>query len=622
MTFCSASRQVLLSLLILLTCPLEGRCQTIPSEDDPLHNLDSVARNVVLLISLLALTLIINNFLQKRGVPIPEAICTVVIGMIAGGVLKVSPLSKGDSIEKLENASATEFMVLFIAPIIFAEGYGLKSREFFDNIARILIHAFLGTLVSALVVGVGMYYLPPLTGFSVKLSLAECLAFGSLISSTDPVTTLAIFKEQQLVENGLSYLYYTVLGESILNDAVGLTLFTAFGDFIVKDQELTAHSILSIGATFLVTFFGSLGIGVVAAILTALILKFARLGSGASEEEHFSFNVPELGVCLVLSYLPFLIAEACNLSGIVAVMFCGITMRHYAHYNMTQVTRQVFLPTIELIANMSETYVFLLLGIGVFLLNDSYSASFILWAALFCLVGRALHVYPFAWVMNKCSNAPNLSFNEQHVCWYAGLRGAVAFMCALTFPLSEKSPQFSHRGYILCTTVILVLSSMVLLGWPTAAVLRCLRIQAREDARPAPPEDTESERLHWRVANDMSEKLMRMLMTSDAIVQREAKQQMASALRSQRDSGAFFGRNSPRSSAGTIGMAGRLMPQVSLGGVSTALPEHARASEPYNLGLPLSSAFGRPSAPARLQVLAGSAASNGQRRSSRMICDP
>merc|ERR1712232_680968 len=171
------------------------------------------------------------------------------------------------------------------------------------------------------------------------LTMPESLAFGSLISATDPVTALAIFKDIGMVENGLGYLYYTVLGESILNDAVAITLFTAFGNLVENDQSLDAGSVAQITGTFFLTFIGSLLIGVASGAFTALFLKFARLGSGSSEEEHYYFNVPEIGVALILAYLPFLIGQALDLSGIVAVMFAGISMRHYARYNMTLVTR-------------------------------------------------------------------------------------------------------------------------------------------------------------------------------------------------------------------------------------------------------------------------------------------
>lgn len=92
-------------------------------------------------------------------------------------------------------------MLIFIAPIIFAEGYGLKSRQFFANIWRILAHAFVGTFISTVIVAVMTFYLPSLTGLdeSKRLTMPECLTFGSLISATDPVTTLAIFKDMKMV---------------------------------------------------------------------------------------------------------------------------------------------------------------------------------------------------------------------------------------------------------------------------------------------------------------------------------------------------------------------------------------------------------------------------------------
>lgn len=266
--------------------------------EDPLDDLQGIARNVLVLVSLVAFTLIVNNFVEKRRIPIPSAIATVFIGIIAGGIASFSPNFGKGSIVALEDTSAREFMVLFLAPLIFAEGYGLKSRQFFDNLTRILTHALLGTLLSSLVVAAGLFYLPPLTGLlaSDKLNLAECLTFGALISSTDPVTTLAIFKEQQMVENGLSYLYYTVLGESILNDAVALTLFDSFSTLVKEGLPLDAGSVLAITGKFFITFLGSMLIGFFSGILTALILKFARLGAGARKEEHFYFNVPEIGV--------------------------------------------------------------------------------------------------------------------------------------------------------------------------------------------------------------------------------------------------------------------------------------------------------------------------------------
>ncbi|CAE8702404.1 unnamed protein product, partial [Polarella glacialis] len=486
------------------------------------------ATDILLLVTLLAIALMINNFCQKRSIPIPEAICTIVIGITFGAIAHAFPQVNRGTFQKLEDASSRQFMLVFIAPIIFAEGYGLNRSEFFENISRILVHAFLGTMISTIVVASMVFYLPPLMGQgqgqagSGNLGLTECLAFGALISSTDPVTTLAIFKDQRLAEQGLGYLYYSVLGESILNDAVAVTLFGSFSDLVESGEELSFGVSMRIMAGFCITFALSTLIGVTSGMATALVLKVARPGADTCGEEHFFFNVPEIGVTLVLACVPFLLAEACNQSGIVAIMFAGITMRRYAHYNLTQVTRQVFLPTVELLASLCETYVFLVLGLGVFLMRPAYSVPVISWSLGACLLGRAAHVYPLSWLVNQISSAPKLSLKEMHIVWLAGLRGAMAFMMALGFP---KAGHSGHRDCILCTTVIIVGLSLLCLGWPTAPALRCLAMQGSDDAQVSSESPQRVPRISWTwlaatsPAVRVSEKLQKLLMTADAIDQ-------------------------------------------------------------------------------------------------------
>lgn len=118
------------------------------------------------------------------------------------------------------------------------------------------------------------------------ITFTECLTFGALISATDPVTTLAIFKEQQLVENGLGHLYYTVLGESILNDAVGITLFDSFRQLVEKgDTDLTGSNVLTMLGSFCQIFVVSMLIGILGGLSTAIVLKFARLRNEDDEED-------------------------------------------------------------------------------------------------------------------------------------------------------------------------------------------------------------------------------------------------------------------------------------------------------------------------------------------------
>merc|ERR1719435_153206 len=121
--------------------------------------------------------------------------------------------------KRIEAFSPTMFFLVLLPPIIFESGYNLHKGNFFQNIGSIMVFAILGTAISALVVGGGVYLLG-LADVVYKLDFIQSFAFGSLISAVDPVATLAIFQALD-VDPVLNML---VFGESILNDAVAIVL--------------------------------------------------------------------------------------------------------------------------------------------------------------------------------------------------------------------------------------------------------------------------------------------------------------------------------------------------------------------------------------------------------------
>ena len=89
------------------------------------------------------------------------------------------------------------FFLVLLPPVIFESGYTLNPETLFKNFDAISVFAFLGTFTSTLVVGAIMYFSGHL-GFSYPFTLRDAMLFASLISSTDPVTTLAIFSDMGL----------------------------------------------------------------------------------------------------------------------------------------------------------------------------------------------------------------------------------------------------------------------------------------------------------------------------------------------------------------------------------------------------------------------------------------
>ncbi|RHY69794.1 hypothetical protein DYB34_006017 [Aphanomyces astaci] len=147
-----------------------------------------------------------------------------------------------------------------------AGGYTMKRRYFFDNIVPIVMYAVVGTTISSVSVGLIMYVVGQLA-FSIKLSLAEALSFGALISATDTVSVLAIFQELRVDPT----LFYLVFGESSLNDAVAIVLFGTFSKFIgnVYSSSYLPIAILD----FVLIFVGSTLIGILFGVLSALLFK-------------------------------------------------------------------------------------------------------------------------------------------------------------------------------------------------------------------------------------------------------------------------------------------------------------------------------------------------------------
>ncbi|RHY65333.1 hypothetical protein DYB34_000567, partial [Aphanomyces astaci] len=194
-----------------------------------------------------------------------------------------------------------------------AAGYTMKRRFFFDNITAIVTYAVAGTTISSFVVGV-IVYIAGYAGASLKMTLAESLSFGALISATDTVSVLAIFQELRVEPT----LFYLVFGESSLNDAVAIVLFASFSKFIGNSFTASAIPLAILDFTFI--FVGSTLVGIVFGMLSALLFK------------HYNFKgclYQEIAVYIMFTYLPFAVCTVVDLSGVVAILFTGISMKHY-----------------------------------------------------------------------------------------------------------------------------------------------------------------------------------------------------------------------------------------------------------------------------------------------------
>ncbi|KAJ8376061.1 hypothetical protein SKAU_G00066410 [Synaphobranchus kaupii] len=372
------------------------------------------------------------------------------------------------------------FINLFLPPIIFQGAYSLNQRNFFQNFGSVLTFAFLGTVISCAVIGASMY------GF-VKLMvllgqardgdfhLTDCFFFGALISATDPVTVLATFTELRVDPD----LYILLFGESVLNDAMAIVLTYAISTYSQSGGHQTFNAsafFLSIGH-FIAVFIGSLSIGFSFTIVTALIsflpylfwahlTKFTRLSE---------FPLLETGLFFLLSWSAFLSAEACGLTGIVAVLFCGITQARYTFHNLSAEAKTRTKQLFEFLNFLGENFIFCYMGLALFTFpNHVFKGIFISGAFLSIFLARACNIYPLSYLLNLVRR-DKIPPNIQHMMMFSGLRGAVAFALAMRDTCTVA------RQTILSTTLLLVLFTVWVLGSGTSPMLACLGIRVGVD---------------------------------------------------------------------------------------------------------------------------------------------
>ncbi|KAG6503454.1 hypothetical protein ZIOFF_035767 [Zingiber officinale] len=387
---------------------------------------------ILLQISMLVLSFVVGHVLRRhKFYYIPEASASLIIGLLVG---------------ILANISDTEASSRFV---FFCFWFSLAPKPFFSNFGAIVTFAILGTFIAAVVTGF-LVYLGGLTFLMYKLPLVECLMFGALISATDPVTVLSIFQELGIDVN----LYALVFGESVLNDAIAISLYRTMSS--VQSHASSGQSLLVLVLSFLETFVGS---------MSAALQSRSNLG------------LQNLECCLfvLFPYFSYMLAEGFGLSGIVSILFTGIVMKHYTFSNLSENSQRFTASFFHLISSLAETFVFIYMGFDITMEEHSWShLGFIFFSIIFIGVARAANVFTCANLVNMVRPTNRkIPPKHQKALWYSGLRGAMAF--ALALQSVHDLPEAHGKTILTATTAIIVLT-VILIGGSTGTMLEALEV--------------------------------------------------------------------------------------------------------------------------------------------------
>ncbi|BFG72133.1 Na+/H+ antiporter [Paraburkholderia terrae] len=389
------------------------------------------------------------------------------------------------------------FMMLFIPPLLFADGWRIPKREFFMQRRAILMLALGLVFMTVVAVGYFIHAMVP------SISLPIAFALAAVLSPTDAVALSGIAGRNRLPE----HLMHILEGEALMNDASGLVALK----FAIAAALTGVFSLRDASVSFVIIALGGLATGAAVAWLFSFAsTRFLNL----TEEGD---PAPGVVMTMLIPFAAYLFAEHFEFSGILAAVAAGMTMNYSTFTTSSPASARVRASvTWTMIEFVFNGMVFILLGlqfphiIGRALLDAHEEASGSELRLIFYVaaVAVALYALRFVWVwllrwfasrgaakQGVANAVPGL--RTVSMTTIAGVRGAVTLAGVLSLPVALSNGQplpgrdlaiFIASGVILVSLFVAVIGLPLLMNGarrrpdPHAAEERMARIQAAQAA--------------------------------------------------------------------------------------------------------------------------------------------
>jgi sodium/hydrogen exchanger-like protein 6/7 len=213
----------------------------------------------------------------------------------------------------------------------------------------------------------------------------------------------------------------------------------------------------------------------------ALGITFGLLASLTLKHSSLSLY-PQIESCLValVAYTSYFFSNGLHMSGIVSLLFCGITLKHYAYHTMSRRTQRTTKYLFGILAQLSENFIFIYLGMNLFTQDvQVFKPIFIFVSVLAVLATRYAAVFPLSQMINaihrwRGQRHEELPHSYQMMLFWAGLRGAVGVALAAGFTGPNKDA-------LRTTVLVVVVLTVIMLGGTTSRMLEVMGIRTGID---------------------------------------------------------------------------------------------------------------------------------------------
>ncbi|MEX2234382.1 MAG: Na+/H+ antiporter [Cyclobacteriaceae bacterium] len=354
--------------------------------------------------------------------------------------------------------------LIFLPPLLYSAAWNTSWPDF-KAARRPIILLSIGCVIftTCAVAWIAHSFIP-------NLGWPEAFVLGAIISPPDAIAAAASTKGLNVPKRIVTILE----GESLVNDATGLIAYR----YGVAAVVTGVFSIWDAGLQFIVVVTGGILLGLGMALIFKWIHKITP--DNPTTDTTLTFITP---------FIVYLVAESIHLSGVLAVVSCGLYLSWHSSELFSHQTRIQAYGSWNTAIFILNGVVFILIGLQLpMILNNIEDHSFTMLlkygaiVSLAVIVGRIVWVYPGAYIPRISKKVrerePEVNVKLTTIVAWSGMRGVVSLAAALAIPLMiEGSKPFPNRDLIIFLTFAVIFSTLVLQGLTLRPLIKLLGIK-------------------------------------------------------------------------------------------------------------------------------------------------